>query len=310
MENSLAIAIPTYNRAGILLENLLNIIDDLIEFKIPVYISDDSTNSETALIVEKLKKKHSLFFYKKNEIGLGHDLNCIHTISLPKEDYVWYLGDSMIIKKGSIEKVLEIINKDEYDFICCNAEGRNLDIKDKVFEDEVEAFENLCWHLTLTGATIYNKKRITSLNNFDISLFKNFPQTAIIFEQLASQASKLYWNNEKLIYANLKKQSYWGSKVFEVFIDDFKTFLFNLNSKYSFELKNKVVTQHSLETHIFSSASFVKYRISDVYNYDVFCKYKGVFSKYRISNQFFLLVLALFPKVILKKTYLFLKPYV
>ncbi|SHG29770.1 Glycosyltransferase involved in cell wall bisynthesis [Flavobacterium fluvii] len=292
MSTKLAIAIPTYNRAEMLEYNLLQIIDELIQYHIPVYISDDSTNDETEKVFDRLKDKHKLFHYKKNEISLGHDLNCLHTISLPIENYVWYMGDSMIIKKGAIQKILSIMDGGDYDFICCNAEGRDLDINNMVFSNGVELMEMLCWHLTMTGATVYNKSKIFDIANFEVSKFKNFPQIAIIFEQFAANESRLFWTNEKLIYSNSQKNSYWESKVFEVFIDDYRSFLYNLSEVYTMGAKNGALLQHSLKTGIFSCRSFVLYRIGGFYNYEIFKKYKDDFKNFTRTNSLFLLILS------------------
>lgn len=307
MKNKLAIAIPTYNRPDILKFNLLQIIDELIQYNISVYISDDSTNSETELMIANLKNKHSLFFYKKNKIGLGHDRNCISTILMVEEEYVWYLGDSMVLKKGAIKKILEVIGSGVYDFICCNAEGRNLDIKDKIFDKEIEVFEQLCWHLTMTGATVYNKKNIISLRDFDVSLFKNFPQTAIIFEQFATKKSKLYWLNEKLIYGNPNKNSYWASKVFEVFLNDYKRFVFNLNKVYTSKSKDIVISKHSINSGIFNYSSFLKYRNDGFFNYKVFCLYKVDIKKYSNANGFVLFLITQLPRPFLNFLRIFFK---
>lgn len=292
MHNKLAIAIPTYNRAKILEYNLLQIIDELIQYNIPVYISDDSTNDETEKVIDRLIIKHKLFYYKKNKISLGHDLNCLHTIALPAENYVWYMGDSMIIKKGAIKKILTTMDSGDYDFICCNAEGRNLDIKSSVFSNGPELMDNLCWHLTMTGATVYNRSKIFDIANFDVTKFKNFPQVAIVFEQFSANDSQLFWINDKLIYSNSQKNSYWASKVFEVFIDDYRSFLYNLPEFYTMKSKNGALLMHSLNTGVFSYSSFVLYRIGGFYNYKIFKKYKNDFKNFTRTNSFFLLVLS------------------
>lgn len=293
MQTKLAIAIPTYNRGEMLHFNLLQILDELITFEIPVYISDDSTNDETANFIKKLKSKHPLFYYRKNEIRLGHDLNCIATISYPNETYVWYLGDSMIIKKGAIKKIVACVQDESFDFISCNAEGRNLSIEDNVYYSGNDVFRDLCWHLTMTGATIYNKKKLSNLMSFEIIKFKNFPQTAIIFEQFASKESKLFWINDKLVYNNPNKNSYWAHKVFEVFIDDFRNFLYNLPDYYSLRSKDKVLLQHGVQTGIFSYHSFILYRIGKFYNYEIFKKYKDDFKKSTNANTQVLMIVSL-----------------
>ena len=303
MQTKLAIAIPTYNRAEILSFNLMQILDQLIEFKIPVYISDDSTNEDTANAIEELKNKHSLFYYFKNNPSLGHDFNCLKTINLVKEEYVWYMGDSMIIKNGSIKKILDIISINGYDFISCNAEGRNLNKNSKVYSDGIELMNDLGWHLTMTGATIYNTTTILNFNKKEIKGFKNFPQLALIFQKFAQSNSSLYWINEKMIYVNFNKKSYWSNKVFEVFITDFKNLAQNLSEMYPSKLKDQLVLQHSLITGIFNYHSFVIYRINNIFNKSVFFKYNNDFRKFTGSKSFLLYVISIFPVRILKFMY-------
>lgn len=300
MQSNLAIAIPTYNRAEIIKFNLASILGELIKFNIPVYISDDSTDDSTELLIKELKSKHDLFFYRKNEVRLGHDLNCVKTITFPKEKYVWYLGDSMIIEPGAIELILKYVENEDFDFISCNADGRELDIESKIFTDKIEIFDNLCWHLTLTGATIYNKEKLSGLLNFDTSKFKNFPQTAIIFEQLVLENSNLCWINRRLVRNNPNKTSYWAKNVFNVFLEDFSSFVFNLPTEYSISSKIKVVRDHSLKTGVFSYFSFINYRIEGYYDYKTFLKYRKKIKKFTSNNTGILIVISLVPRVILK----------
>lgn len=159
MKNSkLAIAIPTYNRAEILKENLLYMLEDIKKYNIPIYISDDSTNNDTKNMIAKVKNQYANIYYFHNGSSLGHDKNYFYTLNLPDEDYIWYLGDSIIIENGTISMILEIINKYKLDLIFINEETRNLDVKSGVMEDKNRVLLDLGWHLTLSGTTIYSKK--------------------------------------------------------------------------------------------------------------------------------------------------------
>lgn len=297
MINKLAIAIPTYNRCSILRYNLLKVLDDLIYYNIPVYISDDSTNDETKELIAELTTRHSQFIYRKNETQLGHDLNCIETISWPKEQFVWYLGDSIIIEEGAIKKLFNIPDVEEYDFICVNEKGRYLDVKSGVFCNCNETLTDLGWHLTMTSTTIYNKKKLFDLKSMNLTEFKNFPQTAIIFIQLAKQSAKLFWINEKLIRRNEAKKSYWQNSVFNVFFIDLNNFLWNLPSNYEDVSKELALKRHSTLSGIFSYKCLLIFRSSGAYNYNTAKKYKHYLSKYTDLN----ITLALFISVLPKK---------
>jgi cellulose synthase/poly-beta-1,6-N-acetylglucosamine synthase-like glycosyltransferase len=117
MNNKLSIAIPTYNRDTSLYKNIKAMLPILNKFQIPVYISDDSNNEKTLEIVNKLKSEYQYIFYEKNFTSLGHDRNCIKTLNMPIEEYIWYLGDSKYITSEGIENIYNIINNNSFDFI-------------------------------------------------------------------------------------------------------------------------------------------------------------------------------------------------
>ena len=169
MKISLSIVIPTYCRAEILRSNLDFILDSCERYQIPIYVSDDSIDSNTESTIQELKTKYPFISYKRNIPSLGHDGNLLHSLKLPNTDYVWLLGDSILIKEGAISKIIDIISQDNYDIISINAEGRVLDHSSKGYNNHNEVLSKFGWHTTLTGATIYSKNVIALIDkiNFD-----------------------------------------------------------------------------------------------------------------------------------------------
>ena len=90
---------------------------------------------KTEEVVSEIQKIYPYIYYTKNTPGLGHDKNCIRTILYPTEKYVWYLGDSVIIKSGGIERVLSQIESYHPDFLSVNALGRVTNVRSKIYED-------------------------------------------------------------------------------------------------------------------------------------------------------------------------------
>jgi hypothetical protein len=299
LKNSiLAIAIPTFNRPDILNENIRSMLPEIEKFSIPVYISDDSTNDETKTISENLKKDYANIFYYRNSPGLGHDRNCIRTLSIPSEDYVWYLGDSVAINSGGLRRILEIISKQSFEFICVNVLKR-VDITDRIFIDGNELLINLGWHLTLTGATVYSKNVLNSINKLDIGKCHNFPQTAIIFERFAIENCRLFWLNEPFLVCSIRKESYWKKNVFEVFLNDWNVFISSLPSTYSHENKIKAIRMHSNKTGIFSLYSFLSYRYNGIFDYNVFKYFCRLIRKSSNVNLLLVLMISFFPKSVI-----------
>lgn len=297
----LSLAIPTYNRADILISNLQSILDELIEHQIAVYISDDSNDEKTAVVIRSLVKAHPLIFYFRNHPGLGHDRNCIRTLSLPEEDYIWYMGDSMILKKGTISKMLKLLSGGDFDFVSVNCDGRNLDIKSKLYTESLSAFSDVGWHLTMTGATIY-KRSVLDLDKIDISECSNFPQLAVIFKNF--DGKRLYWINERLIYSNPDKKSYWNNRVLEVFVTDYyKTLNYILEDK---RIINHFVYQHAHNSGLLSFFSLVSLVATGNINSANYEKYRLFFKQLSTKESAIIKTLMIVPKYFIRILNVFL----
>jgi glycosyltransferase involved in cell wall biosynthesis len=115
---SLSIVIPTYNRPKQLLR-LLKIISAEIEglhqhkSVVNVLIRDnsDGVETKTAIATSAFAGK-SWLDYKKNEKNVGFDSNILNSFFDASNDYVWFIGDDDIIFKGSLQKVIELIQLD------------------------------------------------------------------------------------------------------------------------------------------------------------------------------------------------------
>lgn len=299
MENknvNLAIAIPTYNRAAILKENLLLMLDEIIRNHIPIYISDDSSNEETRELFLELKNIYPFIYYKKNTPALGHDKNCISTLQFPSENYVWYIGDSTIIEAGGIEIILENISQNGPEAIGVNALRRNLSIESTCYTDANILLKDLAWHLTLTGATIYSKKLIMqNAQVLNLASCVNFPQLALLFKGFEKGPCKFYWENKKLITNNAKKNSYWQKNLFKVFLHDWP----NCVDGFEFldkKIRHEVIINHSRRTELFTLKSLVSYRVKGFFGIREFVTFFKELKAHSSSNIIVLLTVTLIPQ--------------
>ncbi|WP_353149314.1 glycosyltransferase [Chryseobacterium sp.] len=306
LSNILSISIPTYNRAEILEDNLNLIIEECRPHNVGIYIFDDSTNNKTELLISKLTKSYPYIFYTKNNPRLGHDKNCIKCLSVPDQQYIWYLGDSMIISNESVAKVLDVIKNSSPDFICFKEKNRNIDIQSKVYDNAEDIFTDLAWHLTMTGVTVYKKSSL-DFQDFRVERFINFPQLAIIFCNFEKSGSKLYWIADCLIYGNLKKKSYWSSMVFKVFFNDLKNTFKNLPQNFSISLIDTVIRKHSINSKLFSYHGVVRMKIDNGLNYRTFIDNKKNIEKYTDLNILIIKVLMIFPRIIVDFFYKILR---
>ena len=293
MKRTIAIAIPTFNRGKILEENLNKMLPFLSFHSIPVYISDDSNNELTYDMVMKLQVEYPNIIYTRNVVNLGHDKNCLKTLMLPTEDYIWYLGDSQIISKGYLGKVLELLEYD-YSFIVGSSEGRVIDVDSREYNNGLDFFEDLAWHATLTGVTIY-KREILNFANYEKYYDSNFIQLGIILEEMIDIRTTLYYLNEPIIVKNSNKEiSYWSTKVFSVFAKDWTTFILSLPNYYEHNKKISVIKSHSIHTNIFGHDNFVNYRKKGIFDLNEYIKYHKFIrltSSIKMSEVFLILVI-------------------
>lgn len=299
VNKKLAIAIPTYNRSLILKENLLIMLPELREYDITIYISDDSDNYLTRDMISELKIQYDNIHYHKNKPSLGHDKNCLKTLEMPNEEYVWYLGDSLIIKNNGIKEILNIIEKNTFDMILVNSDTRDFETKSEHYNDANKFFVDLAWHATFTGTTIYRKK-ILFRENYQKYIGSNFIQLGVILEELLKSNNGLYWFNKKLIYTNKnKKESYWNKNIFKVFANDWIDFINSLPNEYLNHNKKKVIKSHSDHTGIFKFRTYISLRRSNVLNLK---SYFENYDKLKLAtslNIYAVFIIALIPKFIL-----------
>lgn len=255
----LSIAIPTYNRPEILEVNLNNIIDDIIQYNIAVYVSDDSDDTKTEEFIARLKNKYSNIFYVKNCPALGHDKNFFHTIGLPDTEFVWYIGDSMMIKKGVLAEILNILEcKIDLFFVNYLVKDR----ESRFISNQRDFIVERAWYLTLSGATIYGEKmRKFCADKYSNDKWRNFVQLGVIFDFILTESSSIYWYGKSSIELNRdKKSSYWVSKVFDVFVNDWMRLINSFGSHFTSNETRKLIASHAIQTKLFSIKRLLLYR--------------------------------------------------
>jgi len=264
--SKLALAIPTYNRPELLEENLRSMLPELAKFGISVFISDDSTNSETAKVMADLIKEYPLLTYRHNNPRLGHDANFFSTLAMPDADYVWYLGDSIFIRPGGIERALKKLEA-EPDFCFVNAYVKNFEDARIEPEHAHQFLLEYVWYLTLSGATIYGRKsRAITVSDDTKKCWSNFPQLGLILKYCSKYDACFEWVGEMCIGVNQKKKSYWGAQAFNVFAKDWSTLIRSFPSLFN-ELESKqVIRSHSSNTGIFGVLGLIRLRSANILN--------------------------------------------
>jgi abequosyltransferase len=295
----LDIVIPTYERLDPLKINLFRILQDLQGFSIAIYISDDSRNDDISDFVTEFKEHHKYIYYKKNDPRLGHDKNFVSALNQGKALYTWIIGDRVGLAAGAIENVLGVISKNMYDIVSINEVGRDINFSSGYYDTALSVLDNFGWHLTHTGVTIYSRRTINAMSSFNIEECRNFPQISIIFNYLAKDCS-FFWINDELIYGLPSTESYWSSKVFSVFVDDWQNVIYSLPKIYTLASKERIILAHSKNSKLFSTKSLLKMRMDGNYDSVILQNYRQKLLKHSEKGFFVLYVISIFPRWLLK----------
>jgi len=126
----LTIAIPTYNRAIYLNNQLKSLIKQVEDFTdIEILICDNCSTDNTKYIVENYIKFNKNVIYFRQEQNIGLDGNVLSCYENANGKYVWYLSDDDIIFDDAIHRVYEFISKHTFSVLafsfCDNKNKKN-----------------------------------------------------------------------------------------------------------------------------------------------------------------------------------------
>ena len=121
MENSstniiLSICIPTYNRGCYLEQSLDILLPQLKSYteNTEVIISDNCSNDNTEVVVEKAVKKYDFpIVYSKNQENIGGNNNMAKVVSNSSGKYVFLMGDDDILSPDIIDALMKRLRMDK-----------------------------------------------------------------------------------------------------------------------------------------------------------------------------------------------------
>lgn len=130
MNKLLTIAIPTYNRATLLDQQLTWLAEAIkgYESDCEILVSDNCSTDDTQVIIKKWQEILSNVTFNMNQHpeNIGVMRNITYCLETPKTKYVWAIGDDDPIQNRAIAYVIDQIKKHEkLSLILLNFSGRN-----------------------------------------------------------------------------------------------------------------------------------------------------------------------------------------
>jgi glycosyltransferase involved in cell wall biosynthesis len=279
-----SIIIPTYNRASILRETIIDVLQqEFLDFEL--IIIDDGSSDDTKEIVRSFEDKRIKYFFKENR-GVSSVRNL--GIIVASGEYIAFLDDDDYWPKDYLEKMIKALNSNQ-DFEAAYCIIKKVDKEGKIIHENNRhkyqsgfVTKSLFLHKFLLLSGLVVKKLIARNVMFDENL-QNAEDIDFLL-RLTFETKFLFIDNIKVEWRHteggLSTLPSWNNiLVFERFYEklggqDFITYknfkqklkrVYLAKAKYAFEVNDR-------EAMIFSSLNAVKYGIYDYRAYKYLLK--------------------------------------
>jgi len=234
----LSICIPTYNRGKLLKESLDRIIKQIANNKfsddVEIIISDNASSDDTSKLINEYW--YNFLKYFKNDVNIGGNKNVMKVTEYANWEYLWLLADDDCITDFALKYVLEIIKKERFDVMFCNAiSSENMNIVIKNGENTYHVFgwisrylnylkNNYKWYKNLISffsfysiLIIKTKYFRTWVLNFQSTInWNDFPHDIVTYHNLVNK--KIIIPDNTFVIGRLLNEWYvWSVRLIKTF---------------------------------------------------------------------------------------------
>ncbi|HYC48442.1 MAG TPA: glycosyltransferase family 2 protein [Burkholderiales bacterium] len=223
------IAIPTWNRARYLAQNLAQLRSEMAALDsslVEVLVSDNCSPDDTPLVVESAIRDGLPVRYVRNETNLGWAVNFAQCFELAQGRYVLLLGDDDLFVDGALAMLVARLQEQEYGVVCIRPYGYDEDFRqehpggggrERAFSDTNAFLLAISRYFTLTSACVINKALVQSVDS------RQFLKSDLAVFHLILRAALAADHNlyiEKYLLAS-KRQNSFSYEYTEVFVNQF-----------------------------------------------------------------------------------------
>ena len=215
----LTIAIPTYNRAPFLQQNIASLLPQIkgIEDKIELLISDNCSTDNTKQVVEEFIAQGAPITYSCNEDNLGMDGNFVACFKKATSKYVWLLGDDDILLDGILLHIISLIEGNDYGLI--HLTTSNYSDNCDVLTNKADFMNNVSYWITFISSNIVQTKYVQQID-FDKYMGTYFTLIPVYLSAVADKKENLYIRFQTM-NGGLDCQRNGGYNIYQVFITNY-----------------------------------------------------------------------------------------
>jgi len=172
----LTIAIPTWNRAAYLAQNLAQLRSEMEEIApgtVEIVVSDNCSPDHTGDVVQAELRQGAPIRYVRNPENLGWARNFAQAFELASGKYTLLLGDDDLLVDGALKLLLARLRESDYGVVSLRAYGFDEDFRkeypggkgrERTFTDSNRFLIAINRHFTLTSSCVINKSLISKVN--------------------------------------------------------------------------------------------------------------------------------------------------
>jgi len=261
----LAVCIPTRNRREVLEECLASVLPQAEVLGVGVCVSDNGSSDGTWQALETLKRQYPWMQIMRHTRDIGPGGNLIGAVLSSRAQYVWPMGDKLILLPGALEFMVADLVRLHPDAVVVNSPGVVGSTVESTYFTAQSCLTDLGWWTTLCGATVVPRQAWIDVLHVQPPS-RDFPQVVALFSYLASlSAPQVLFSGRVLIQSGKRAienhvvsvslghaLETWGRNWYNV--------IMNLPALYSVDDKLHVVRSFSQHQGIFGLGGLMRLR--------------------------------------------------
>jgi len=195
----LVICIPTHNRREVLEECLASVLPQAEALGVGVCVSDNGSSDGTWQALETLKLQYPWMQIMRHTRDIGYRDNLTGAVLSCRGQYVWPMGDKLVLLPGALEYVMSVLVHLHPDAIVVNAPSGIVSTVEKEYSTPQSCLTELGWWTSVTGATVLPRQAFVDALHIQ-PLSRDHSHVVALFSYLASlRAPRVLFSGRALI---------------------------------------------------------------------------------------------------------------
>jgi len=264
----LTVCIPTYNRRKALEECLASVLPQADALGVGVCVSDNGSSDGTWQALEILKLQYPWMQIMRHTRDIGPRDNLTGAVLSSRAQYVWTLGDKLVLLPGALEFVVAELVRLHPDAVVVNSSIQDASTVERICSSPQSCLTEVGWYTTLCGATVLPRQAWVAALRLQPVVSRDFSNVVVFFSYLASLSTpQVLFSGRVLVQAeknggagDVGGTHYWSARAVRTWGREWYDAVMSLPALYSVDDKLQVVRSYSEHTGFLSHVGLMRLR--------------------------------------------------